>query len=294
MQKATLIIGAALLVSYFIFTEILDWIGRLDVIRAYFPRFPAFLERRAFRVALLLVAIALLVRVVSEGGSNKSEIAEVPSPTSQSVPVQQPGSAAPAQTNQQGNPQSQSAEDATMQTNKDSHPTAVPEATKPVESTVPSISQSNSGGINVQQATTGKDSPIIDSPITINAPPRRVITPTQNETMSKVLSVTPEKHKPLLLINGADETQAYALQLAPIFQSSKWPLFGGGAATSNFAPTGNELELRIYPGNASAIDDAKVIQNAFSQAGINVPIIEDTMMSSNPDNVHILVFPIAH
>jgi hypothetical protein len=126
MQKATLIIGAALLVSYFLFTEILDWIGRLDVIRAYFPRFPAFLERRTFRVVLLLVAIALLVRVVSEGGSSKSEIVEVPSPTSQSAPVQQPGSATPAQTNQQGKPQSQSAEDATMQKHKDSHSTAVP------------------------------------------------------------------------------------------------------------------------------------------------------------------------
>jgi hypothetical protein len=105
---------------------------------------------------------------------------------------------------------------------------------------------------------------------------------------------TPEKHKPLLLINGGDETQAYALQLAPIFQSSKWPLLGDGAMTSNFVPAGNELELRVYPGNASAMDDAKVIQEAFSQAGIKVPIVEDKRMIAEPDKVHILVFPITH
>jgi hypothetical protein len=33
---------------------------------------------------------------------------------------------------------------------------------------VPSIAQSNSGGINVQQATTGNNSPIVNSPITVN------------------------------------------------------------------------------------------------------------------------------
>jgi hypothetical protein len=126
------------------------------------------------------------------------------------------------------------------------------------------------------------------------APPRRVVSPIQRETISRVLLATPEKHKPLLLINGGDETQAYALQLAPIFQSSKWPLLGDGAMTSNFVPAGNELELRVYPGNASAMDDAKVIQEAFSQAGIKVPIVEDKRMIAEPDKVHILVFPITH
>ena len=54
MEKAFLISSAALLVVYFIITETLDWVGRIEVIRDHFPRFPEFFERRTFRVALLL------------------------------------------------------------------------------------------------------------------------------------------------------------------------------------------------------------------------------------------------
>jgi hypothetical protein len=118
------------------------------------------------------------------------------------------------------------------------------------------------------------------------------VSETQKGEMRAVLLTTPPKHKPMLLINGGDETQAYALQLAPIFQSSNWPLFGGGATSSNFVPTGNGLEMRVFPGNDSAMDDAAAIQKAFKKAGITVPIIEDKLMWAQPDNVHILVFPI--
>lgn len=125
-------------------------------------------------------------------------------------------------------------------------------------------------------------------------PQPRVISPAQSDKMSKVLLATPERHKPLLLFSGGDETQAYALQLAPIFLASNWPLFGGDAMGSNFKPTGRQVELCVYPGNASAIEDAKVVQEAFKQAGIEAPIIEDATMTAEPDKVHIMIFPITH
>jgi hypothetical protein len=40
------------------------------------------------------------------------------------------------------------------------------------------------------------------------------------DKMSSVLSAYPRKHLSVLLINGGDETQVYALQLAPILESS--------------------------------------------------------------------------
>lgn len=125
-------------------------------------------------------------------------------------------------------------------------------------------------------------------------PKPRVISPAQRDEMSKVLLATPERHKPLLLINGGEETQAFALQLASIFLASNWPLFGGGAMSSNFVPTGREVKLLVYPGNTSAIEDAKVVREAFRQAGIDAPIEEDPTMKAQPDNVHILIFPIIH
>src|SRR6266851_2166738 len=103
MEKWFLIIAAVLLILYFIFTETLDWVGRLEVIRQYFPKFPEFLERRVFRVIILLVAIALLIRVATEHGSNKTGVSSVPTdvhtqpvtiPTPTVVPITPPPSPA--------------------------------------------------------------------------------------------------------------------------------------------------------------------------------------------------------
>jgi hypothetical protein len=53
--------------------------------------------------------------------------------------------------------------------NKEAAPSTPPNTTRPG-----SISQSNSGGINVQQGTTGNDSPIINSPITVGNVPKSI------------------------------------------------------------------------------------------------------------------------
>jgi hypothetical protein len=53
--------------------------------------------------------------------------------------------------------------------NKEIAPSTPPSTTQPG-----SISQSNSGGINVQQGTTGNNSPIINSPITVGDVPKSI------------------------------------------------------------------------------------------------------------------------
>lgn len=74
MERVIWIAVTVLLVLYTLATEILDWTGRIEVIRTYFPKFPEFLEKRAVRVVLLLVAVGLLYRVVAEGGQEKPEV----------------------------------------------------------------------------------------------------------------------------------------------------------------------------------------------------------------------------
>ena len=60
-----------------------------------------------------------------------------------------------------------------------------------------SVQQSNSGGINVQQATTGDNSPIVDSPVTINPePPERHWEITQ-DICAKILGSVKYTGKPL-------------------------------------------------------------------------------------------------
>jgi len=71
MEKVVLIGGALLLVAYSVFTETLDWIGRIELIREHFPRFPEFFERRLFRVVLIIVAVVLLIRVAIEHDNNR-------------------------------------------------------------------------------------------------------------------------------------------------------------------------------------------------------------------------------
>jgi hypothetical protein len=69
MEKTVLIGIAVFFVFYIIVTEVLDWIGRLEIIRHRYPKIPKLFERRAFRIILLLVTIGMLARVITEGGS---------------------------------------------------------------------------------------------------------------------------------------------------------------------------------------------------------------------------------
>jgi hypothetical protein len=85
-----------------------------------------------------------------------------------------------------------------------------------------SISQSNSGGTNVQQATTGDNSPIIDSPVTINpGPPPPTITICISEPRV-VDAASGEVERILTLTTSAEVAgPTYGLEFSgPILKSS--------------------------------------------------------------------------
>lgn len=97
MEKAILIASAAVLVAYVIFTETLDWLGRIDLIRDHFPKFPELLERRLLRLVLVLVAIGLLVRIALESGDRVTEVPSHAVPSLQSSSIEQRQSTTAAQ-----------------------------------------------------------------------------------------------------------------------------------------------------------------------------------------------------
>jgi hypothetical protein len=100
MERAPYIAGAILLVAYVVVTETLDWVGRIDLIRARFPRLPGFLERRSFRAILLIVAIGLLIRVATEHATKNIEAGSASpttsSPTTSQAPTSTPVTTSPS------------------------------------------------------------------------------------------------------------------------------------------------------------------------------------------------------
>jgi hypothetical protein len=88
MEKIILVGSAVLLVAYFILTETLDWIGRIEVICDHLPRSTALLGSRPFRTALLLVAVGLLIRVATEGRGAAGVVTQSAPSASQPAPTQ--------------------------------------------------------------------------------------------------------------------------------------------------------------------------------------------------------------
>jgi hypothetical protein len=104
MENPLLIGSAVLFVAYIIFTETLDWVGRIELIREHFPKFPKFLERRTFRVALLIVAIGLLIRVATERDGKNVDTAASSSPTSRNAPSSDDKKSEPPRQSPEGAP----------------------------------------------------------------------------------------------------------------------------------------------------------------------------------------------
>ncbi len=63
MENAFFKIIAVLSIFYVVLTELLDWTGRIRLLKDLFPGFLRFLANRGFRAVLLFVAIGLLVRI---------------------------------------------------------------------------------------------------------------------------------------------------------------------------------------------------------------------------------------
>lgn len=93
----------------------------------------------------------------------------------------------------------------------------------PLSPGVGSIQQSNSGGLNVQQATTGNDSPIIDSPVTIGNVPKR-ISPQDMATITRFLAGAPIKAHIRISFDQNSNVKAFAEDLYKALKDAGWPM----------------------------------------------------------------------
>jgi len=222
VEKVVLVCSAILLVAYFIFTETLDWVGRIEVIRDHFPKFPEFLERRIFRIALLVVAIILLIRVATERDDKKVEIGVSPNPTAQAAPATEPKKNAPVPSQPDVAPQ--------IKPIPAAKPAKRPSLVESNPINVPTIGQSNSGGVNVQQATTGKNSPIVNSPVTIGSVPKH-IAPQDELTLTDYLLKTKASAARLHIVIAADQysrPSPFVDEFYGLFKNGQWPMRDGG------------------------------------------------------------------
>jgi hypothetical protein len=120
-------------------------------------------------------------------------------------------------------------------------PTKHPSIIQSNPAPLPSIGQSNSGGINVQQATAGKDSPIIDSPITIGDVPRR-IAPQDMIALTQYLTAAQGKAHLRIAVQQNSNAVKFAEDFYKVFQDAGWPMDGDGVAPYiGFGPPGKKL-----------------------------------------------------
>ncbi len=96
-----------------------------------------------------------------------------------------------------------------------------------VNNTPPSISQNNSGGINVQQATTGENSPIVNSPITIGDTPKRIAA---NDLTAATQYLFNAKNKAHIVIKNAQNSNSglFARDIYKAFKDAGWPMVETG------------------------------------------------------------------
>ena len=93
-----------------------------------------------------------------------------------------------------------------------------------------SITQSNSGGVNIQQGSTGSGSPIIDSPINVGVYPPRHISSDWVTKGVPYLSVYPAQV--LMLYPASDgDAYTYAKEIAEMLKSAGWTINGPNGAT---------------------------------------------------------------
>jgi len=94
----------------------------------------------------------------------------------------------------------------------------------------PSVSQNNSGGINVQQATAGRNSPIINSPVTIGNVPKHVAQE-DIEKLVEYLSKAKSHAAGIALRISADQysrTSPFVDDFFNLFKNAQWPMKDAG------------------------------------------------------------------
>jgi hypothetical protein len=90
-----------------------------------------------------------------------------------------------------------------------------------------SVQQSNSGGINVQQATTGDSSPIINSPITVGDVPKRI---SAKDLVTITQYLEDAKAKTRIQITSAQNANSlpFARDVYKAFKDAHWTMEGDG------------------------------------------------------------------
>jgi len=99
-----------------------------------------------------------------------------------------------------------------------------------------SVSQNNSGGVNVQQTTTGDNSPIINSPITVGTVAMRIPEAKKLEIIS-VLAQHPARIG-VTLVQGGDSE--FARDWRDVLIAAGWETGGGGIGS--FIPTSGDMD----------------------------------------------------
>jgi hypothetical protein len=92
-----------------------------------------------------------------------------------------------------------------------------------------SIIQSNSGGVNVLQGTTGANSPIINSPITIGKVPK-TIPPDLADELVAFLKAAPTKAKVDVMVDQLSGVEPSARRVLRCPEESRGPLAATGAS----------------------------------------------------------------
>lgn len=113
---------------------------------------------------------------------------------------------------------------------------------KPLAAPTAGIQQSNSGGTNVQQATTGENSPIINSPITVGDVPKR-ISPADLTQITQYLSEAKPKSRIRVVVAQNSNAIPFANDIYRAFKDAGWAMDGDGVAEAIvFFPPGKKFQ----------------------------------------------------
>jgi hypothetical protein len=103
------------------------------------------------------------------------------------------------------------------------------------------IQQSNSGGVNVLQGTTGENSPIINSPITVGDVPKR-ISPAELTNITQYLATAQTKPHIKILAFQNGNAVPLAKDIYKAFHDAGWPMSENGVVQAlGIASAGQDL-----------------------------------------------------
>jgi hypothetical protein len=91
------------------------------------------------------------------------------------------------------------------------------------------LQQSNSGGINIQQGTTGENSPIINSPITVGEVPKR-ISPADLATITQYLANAKSTTRIRIMVAQNSNAELFADDVYKAFKDAGWKMADEGVS----------------------------------------------------------------